>query len=358
MRYDNTKLAGGGAPLSSREEWSMSDEGKFLKLYSPCNLCPRSCRVDRLGGATGYCFQTSQLRIAWVGAHFGEEPPITGTRGSGTVFFSGCSLRCKYCQNYQISRENLGKTWEVETLAAALKALWEAKGVHNVNFVTPDHFFPHVIIATMRMRDTGLGIPIVYNLSGYQSIASLRLVEPFVDVYLPDFKYGDYALANRLSNAPNYPSICLDAIAEMVRQKGFLHPWPWDHGSESLDESVTACKGVLVRHLVLPGQIENSTKILTMLLAEFGPDLPISLMSQYVPTGNDLPKDMATGVSREEFHRVLDYALELGFRRVVFQPWEDMAENGQRPFLPDFSKEDPFPGNRDGGTQASISRAA
>lgn len=337
----------------------MNEPAELLRLYSHCTLCPRSCSVDRLSGATGYCSQTSQLRIAWVGAHFGEEPPISGTRGSGTVFFSGCSLRCTYCQNYQISRENLGRPWDAEGLAARIQTLWEAQGVHNVNFVTPDHFFPHAIITVMEMRLLGVGIPTVYNLSGYQSVASLRLIEPFVDIYLPDFKYGERELARRLSNAPDYPSICLDAVAEMVRQKGFLYPWPWDDGARAPGDPVIASKGVLVRHLVLPGHVDNSIKVLTMLLAEFGPDLPVSLMSQYVPIGNGLPQEMVRGVSRDEFQRVLNHALDLGFRRVVFQPWEDIAGCVGRPFLPDFTKKDPFVGNRERsrpGTPRGLSR--
>jgi putative pyruvate formate lyase activating enzyme len=290
------------------------------------------------------------MRIALIEAHFGEEPPISGNHGSGTVFFSGCPMRCVFCQNYQISQDRLGRPWAVQEVVDRLARLHALQGIHNVNFVTADHFVPHAMSIVRGLRERGVQIPILFNLSGYQDVETLRLLEPFADIYLPDFKYSDISLAKNLSNSPDYPGLALDALAEMVRQKGFLDAYSSNHRNEEPqgedpDGFALARRGVLVRHLILPGQVRNALDALTMLHLEFGRDLPLSLMSQYVPVR---PFPNAPGLNRpvtqEEFQEVLDHALSLGYRKLLVQHPEPSATRC-RPFLPDFRRPRPFDGN-------------
>lgn len=325
-------------------------EKDLLSLYRNCKLCPRRCGVDRTAGEAGICRGGVTLRVASVEAHMGEEPPISGVDGSGAVFFTGCSLRCIYCQNHQISHEGLGREWSVGELVDRLVALHERAGTHNVDFVTPDHFLPHTVAVVEGLRGRGLGIPVLYNLSGYQSLESLRLIEPVADIYLPDFKYADAALARSLSDCPDYATVALEALVEMVRQKGFLDSF---HSGEDFEAQtddrdknyLLARKGVLVRHLILPGQVQNSRQVLDMLFVEFGRDLPLSLMSQYAPI-REFPEApfLNRTVTAEEFRQVLDHAQGLGFSHLFVQYPEKTAA-GVHPFLPDFSSGAPFLGN-------------
>lgn len=320
--------------LCSREE-------SLLSRYRCCELCPRRCGVDRTANQVGFCGEGVRLRIAAIEAHFGEEPPISGRQGSGAVFFSGCSLRCHFCQNYQISQEGLGSEWNVQEVVDRLVVLHEREGVHNVNFLTPDHFLPHTVAIVRLLRERGIHIPIVYNLSGYQRVESLRFIESIADIYLPDFKYADERLAQGLSRCADYPAVALEALCEMIRQKGFM-----DTFVRNDDDLFSPSKqGVLVRHLILPGQIQNSLQALSMLFVEFGPELPISLMSQYLPvrqfpSGSPLNRR----VTRSEFQEVLQHAQELGFWNLFVQYPEEVAIETQ-PFLPDFRAANPFPGN-------------
>jgi putative pyruvate formate lyase activating enzyme len=322
----------------------------LLLLYRECRLCPRRCAVDRTAEEVGICREGRSLRVASVEAHMGEEPPISGVNGSGTVFFVGCSLRCIYCQNHQISHEGLGREWSVGELVERLVALCESVGIHNVNFVTPDHFLPHTVAVVEALRGRGLRIPVLYNLSGYQALESLRLIEPVADIYLPDFKYADPDLAGGLSRCPDYAAVALEALVEMVRQKGFLDSLlPGGerelYGVDRHGSRPVAGKGVLVRHLVLPGQVENSRHVLEMLYLEFGRDLPLSLMSQYVPirTFPEAPFLNRT-VTAEAFRQVLEHAQGLGFRNLFVQ-YPEQTASGVHPFLPDFSSAAPFRGN-------------
>jgi putative pyruvate formate lyase activating enzyme len=222
-------------------------------------------------------------------------------------------------------------------------------GIHNVNFVTPDHVFPQTGEVVRLLRGRGVRIPVVYNLSGYQRTASLMEVEQWADIYLPDFKYADAALAGALSRCPDYAPVALDALSEMVRQKGFLDVFP--AGGKDHEGPQVATRGVLVRHLILPGETRNSLDALTMLFVEFGPNLPLSLMSQYVPVAAFPPGSaLNRTVTKEEFDTVFEHALSLGFRRLYFQRPEGRATGlGEgRPFLPDFSRSDPFSGNTPG----------
>jgi putative pyruvate formate lyase activating enzyme len=299
------------------------------------------------------------MRIAALEAHLGEEPPISGVHGSGTVFFSGCSLKCLFCQNYQISRDGLGREWTLEEIVDHLATLREHEGIHNVDFVTPDHFFPHTMAVVSLLRERGIRMPVVYNLSGYQRVESLGLIEGFADIYLPDFKYGDAALAGNLSCAPDYPGVALEAIGEMVRQKGFLDAFGNTDEDRSdpggIDDAFQPSrKGVLVRHLILPDYVGNSIQALNMLFLEFGGELPISLMSQYAPihrfpSGSSLNRM----VTRDEFGEVVGYAEELGFKNLFVQYPPD-GGSGMRPFLPDFHSVNPFPGNRRTRTHGSL----
>jgi len=315
-----------------------------MKLNDPyrcCVLCPRQCRVNRTaqgpGPDKGVCGETDQLRVAYVGPHFGEEPPITGTNGSGTVFFTGCSLRCIYCQNHQISRGGIGVRMSPGELAAGMVEMVERHHVHNINWVTPDHFLPHVFDLVTLLRGRGIHLPFVYNLSGYQSTEALTSAENFADIYLPDFKYSDPVLAAALSKCKDYPVVALEAIAAMVRQKGFLN-------TVSRPEIFPATKGVLVRHLILPGKIANSINALTSLFVEFGPGLPLSLMSQYHPVFGQRDPDLNRQVLKNEFDTVLSHAQALGFEHLFVQFPDTPAEpHRKRPlFLPDFERSEPF----------------
>ena len=313
----------------------------LLNLFKNCHLCPRHCGVNRQdkkrGAPTGFCGESSLLRVGYVGPHFGEEPPITGKNGSGTIFFSGCSLRCSTCQNYQISKEGLGTPVSVLDLYRRAEAMIRVDQVHNINFVTPDHFFPHTFRLVALLRRNGQDLPIIYNLSGYQTMASLKRAEDYVDIYLPDFKYSDPALSKQLSRCEDYPTIALEAISEMVRQKGFLD------AAEERDG--LAKKGVLVRHMILPGMIQNSMDALTSLFIEFGSGLPISLMSQYYPVLLQEEQNLNRPVTQEEFERVYAHVLDLGFENLFVQfPDQGPSIKGSfSPFLPDFRQEKPFP---------------
>jgi putative pyruvate formate lyase activating enzyme len=312
----------------------------LFKYYENCRLCPRQCEINRIKarttGKTGFCGETDQLRIGFIGPHFGEEPPISGSNGSGTVFLSGCSLQCSFCQNQQISHEGMGRPVDPEHLILEILQMVKIRHVHNINFVTPDHFFPHIFHLISLSRQRGLYLPIVYNTSGYQSTELLKVADDYADIYLPDFKYSDSSLAATLSKCPDYPSIALEAISIMIRQKGFLDTCRT--GAE------TAKRGVLVRHLIIPGHVENSINALTSLYVEFGRQLPVSLMSQYHPVGYHNDNDLNRLLSEEEFNLVYSHARNLGFENLFFQFLENNTDRTPMvsPFLPDFRQKDPF----------------
>ena len=311
-----------------------------FKHYNNCLLCPRYCGVNRIredgAGQSGFCGETDQLRVAYVGPHFGEEPPITGENGSGTVFFTGCSLRCSFCQNYQISHKGLGVEISADELLEKIKGMIRNRHVHNVNFVTPDHFFPHVFRLVSLLRKEGFDLPVLFNLSGYQDTEMLKMAENYTDIYLPDFKYSDASLAVKLSKCRDYSEVALKAIGEMVKQKGFF--------DTILKGSAIAKKGVLVRHLILPGNVGNSTSALTSLFVEFGKDLPLSLMSQYQPIAQQKDKVLNRPLAHEEFDRVYAHAMELGFENffVQFPEKGSRPKTARSPFFPDFQQAEPF----------------
>jgi len=294
--------------------------------------------VDRTSGSRkGFCKESAQLRVAYIGPHFGEEPPLSGTRGSGTVFFTGCSLRCTFCQNHQISRDGLGKGLDMGELLEKVETMIMGVGVHNINFVTPDHFFPHAFGLITALRQRGHALPMVFNLSGYQSRELIKIAHAHADIYLPDFKYADRNLAERLSRCKDYPDAALSAVEEMIAGKGFLDFFEHDLS--------LAKRGVLVRHLILPGYVENSLDALTTLFLEFGSRLPLSLMSQYCLVVPHEDPNLNRPLTREEFDRVYAHALDLGFEHLYVQiPEEAQAANPDtRPaFVPDFRLGRPF----------------
>lgn len=301
----------------------------YMKLYENCRLCPHICGINRRN-SIGRCGESSILRAAWIGSHHGEEPPISGSNGSCTVFFSGCSLACIYCQNYQISSGKIGDETNIETLFNLVSNTLDAEGAHNVNFVSPDHFFPHIFMLAKLFRDKKPSLPLIYNTSGYQRLKMLKMAEPFSDIYLADYKYSESFLAGKYSSVPDYPAIAIEALSEMVLQKGFLDSFE--------TKADIATKGVLVRHLILPGAVQNSVDALTTLFVEFGQNLPLSLMSQYHPVSAlDPPMDRI--ITAEEFYEVYNHAMELGFKNLFVQFPED---NSPDFYKPDFREKMPF----------------
>lgn len=312
----------------------MSGQFHFSE-YDLCRLCPRECGVNRSAGETGYCGMTSELRIAAMLPHFGEEPCLSGTRGSGTVFFSGCSCGCFFCQNHQISGEGVGKAYGFEEFVDALRNL-SAAGVHNLNFVTPEHYMPSILAACRVLREEGNTLPFLWNSSGYARKECIAEAAEIIDVFMPDFKFADRELAGMCMNAENYGEYALAAIGEMVDRTGFLRPWD-DTGA------IVASRGTIVRHLVLPGHIDNSILALDMLYKCFGPMLPISIMSQFMPMPECERRGMLDRkVTENEYALVCEYAEELGFTRMFVQ-----MDNGDDGFAPDFTQDNPFiAGNR------------
>lgn len=291
-----------------------------------CNICPRKCNIDR-SSAQGLCGESETLRVARIAPHHFEEPPISGTRGSGTVFFSGCSLKCVFCQNKVISREGgLGKEMSSDELYEKILELAES-GVHNINLVTPTHFIGVLLPILERLKSSGeLRIPIVYNSSGYERVESLRSLDGLVDIYMPDFKYASGELAERYSAAPDYPEVAEAAIREMIRQRGRYR--------YSTDEPEILESGVLVRHLVLPSHRADSIEVLHRLRAIADPeDILISLMSQYTPDfALDTPyKNLHRRLTTFEYSAVLSHAASLGFDGFV-----QSADSAVKDYTPNF----------------------
>lgn len=284
--------------------------------YTHCTLCPRRCGVDRTRGQLGFCKMPGQIHAARAGVHYWEEPVISGSFSSGAVFFSGCTLKCAFCQNYDISQENFGKPMTSAELRAAFERLID-EGVQNINLVTPTHFLPDILPAL----EPKLPVPVVYNCGGYESMETLRQLEGKIDVYLPDFKYSDNALAKKLSSAPDYFETASAAILEMYRQVGK----PVIEGDEMK-------RGVLVRHLVLPGCVDNSLGVLDWVAEHFrSGDILFSLMSQYVPMGRaaEMPP-FDRRITELEYDSVLSYMMLLGIEDGYTQDFSS-AERGYTP---------------------------
>lgn len=279
--------------------------------YSHCTLCPRNCRVNRNAGETGVCGETAEMRITSISAHFGEEPPISGTRGSGTVFFSGCAMQCRFCQNYDISCLHVGDILSVQQVVKRLRRLYQQQGIHNVNFVAPDHFLPHTIEIVKQLRKHQVPLPILYNTSGYMKVDKVDALAGVADMFMPDFKFADAELARQQARAGDYPEIALQALQRMVHHAGFL--------DVPLTDRTPARSGVLVRHLVLPGYVQNSIDVLDLLHSEFGKDIPINLMSQFWPARRQADRNLNRRLNRDEFEAVAAHARDLGFSNLLIQ---------------------------------------
>lgn len=272
------------------------------EILRECALCPRECGADRLAGETGVCRAGAQARVASFNLHHGEEPPISGARGSGTVFLSHCNLRCVFCQNYPISHMGNGVPAPARELADMMLKL-QKRGAHNINFVTPTHYMPQIIEAVEIAAGDGLRLPIVYNCGGYESVEAVRLLDGIVDVYLPDIKYSRAEPAGELSGASDYFERARDAVKEMFSQVGLL---------ETDDEGV-AVRGLLIRHLVLPGGLAGSREVLEFVARELSPDVSMSVMSQYFPA-HEAPLHPAVSrrVTAAEYQAALDALEEFG----------------------------------------------
>ena len=297
-------------------------------MQKNCTLCPRNCAVDRTAGERGICGQTDELKVARAALHFWEEPCISGEEGSGTVFFSGYSLHCVFCQNEEIANGTVGKVTSIARLAEIFIELQE-KGANNINLVTPGHFIPQIKEALTLARQQGLRLPIVYNTSSYESLDAIKSLEGFVDIYLPDFKYMDSTLAGKYSHAADYAQVAKLAIAEMVRQTGA--PVFDEKGEEGLIK-----RGTIVRHLTLPGCLADSKEIIRYLYETYGNRIYISIMSQFTPLSNVAAyPELNRRVTEEEYEELVDFAIDLGLEQGFIQEG-DVAEES---FIPDFDCE-------------------
>lgn len=297
----------------------------YEHLLKDCTLCPRECHIDRTSGRKGYCRETNEIVVARAALHHWEEPCISGEEGSGTVFFSGCAMGCVYCQNHNIANGVVGKIISIERLSDIFLELQD-KMANNVNLVTPSHYVPQIIEAIGLGREKSLHIPIVYNTSSYEKTETLKLLEGYVDIYLPDLKYMDPKPALRYSRCEDYFPYATEAIKEMVRQVK----------EPVFDERGMMKKGVIVRHLTLPGYLQDSKNIIKYLYETFGDTIYISIMNQYTPlnTVEQYP-ELNRKIFEEEYNELVEYAIDLGVENGFIQEGETASES----FIPEFNEE-------------------
>ncbi len=345
-------------------------------MLTSCTLCPRNCKINRSAGETGYCGQTSAIKAARAALHFWEEPVLSGNRGSGAVFFSGCNLRCVFCQNYNIALGDVGREISEDRLAEIFFELKE-KGAHNINLVTGTPFIPQIVKALEKAKERDLDIPVIFNCGGYESVSSIKMLDGLVDIYLPDMKYYSSELSSKYSAAPDYFERACEAIAEMYRQvgparfttdskrgqtceniadSGFVKRQSSEirknsdsengQSSEIFDYSgeTLMTRGMIVRHLILPGQTKDSKKILRYLYETYGDSIYISIMNQYTPmahiTDPDSPlysrfPELTRKVTQDEYDRVVSFALKLGIEKAFIQEGDTAEES----FIPAFDYE-------------------
>lgn len=298
---------------------------KNMNKYENCLLCPRKCGINRSTGQIGVCGVSSEIKVARAALHYWEEPCISGKKGSGAVFFSGCSLHCVFCQNREISDGKEGKVISKERLSDIFMEL-AVKGANNINLVTPGQYIPDIVWAVNDAKSRGMKLPIIYNTSGYENVTELKLLEGIVDVYLPDFKYMDSTLSARYSRANDYPSVAKHALSEMVRQQPDV----------VIDDATGLIqKGVIVRQLLLPGHVNDAKAVLKYLYDTYHDHVYISMMSQFTPIAlKDYPEINRT-VTRREYERLVDYALKIGITNAFIQEG-DVAKDS---FIPAFDCE-------------------
>lgn len=292
---------------------------------SPCALCPRECMAERESGQKGYCLSDDRIFVARADLHMWEEPCISGKQGSGTVFFSGCNLRCVYCQNYEIAAGQRGKQISIKGLSEIFLEL-QKKGAANINLVTPDHYVLQAAEAVMEARKAGLAIPIVYNGSGYEKRDVIKRLSGIIDIFLTDFKYMDELLAEKYSKAPDYPVVAKSALDEMVKITG----------EPVFDKNGIMRKGTIVRHLLLPGHKKNAKDVIRYVYETYGDKVYVSLMNQYTPferlKGNPAYKELCRKVTKREYETVVDYAINLGVTNAFIQEGDTARES----FIPEF----------------------
>ena len=294
------------------------------ELYNSCELCPRKCHINR-NTTKGICSNTSTLKVARSALHYFEEPSISGTNGSGTIFFSGCNLKCCYCQNKGISNDNFGINISAERLSELMLEL-QAKNANNINLVTPTHFVPSIIEAIKLARKKGLSIPIVYNTSGYESVATIKQLAGYIDIYLTDFKYFDNKLGEDLSKVKNYFEIASLALEEMYKQVGI----------NKFASNGMMTKGIIVRCLVLPTKGTDTKKIISYLYKKYQDNIYLSIMNQYTPVNHsDTFTFLNDKVSDKEYDDIINYALDLGIKNAYIQEGETQDES----FIPPFNLE-------------------
>ncbi|WP_373180815.1 4Fe-4S cluster-binding domain-containing protein [Agathobacter rectalis] len=298
---------------------------KNMNKYENCLLCPRKCGINRSTGQTGVCGVSSEIKVARAALHYWEEPCISGKRGSGAVFFSGCSLHCVFCQNREISDGKEGKVISKERLSDIFIELAD-KGANNINLVTPGQYIPDIVWAVNDAKSRGMKLPIIYNTSGYENVTELKLLEGIVDVYLPDFKYMDSTLSARYSRAKDYPSVAKQALSETIRQQPDV----------VIDDATGLIqKGVIVRQLLLPGHVNDAKAVLKYLYDTYHDHIYISMMSQFTPIAlKDYPEINRT-VTKREYERLVNYALEIGITNAFIQEG-DVAKDS---FIPAFDCE-------------------
>lgn len=293
-----------------------------------CDLCPRNCRVNRVAGGLGHCLSGVLPIVCSVCDHHGEEPPLSGTRGSGTIFFGNCNMRCVYCQNHQISQDDRsmgGKTMDCAALAGRMLHLQNDLGCHNINLVSPSHFVPQIVQAVAEAVPLGLRVPLVYNTGGYDSVDTLRLLDGIVDIYLPDIRYASDQAARKYSGVKRYAAHNRAAIKEMYRQVGNF----------VTDDRGVAQRGLIVRHLILPSGVAGSEASLEWLASEVSPDVHLSVMSQYYPAHRAARyRELARRITPEEYQVVVDALSRLGMEN----GWVQELESPES-YRPDFGRE-------------------
>lgn len=298
---------------------------KNMNKYENCLLCQRKCGINRRTGQTGVCGVSSEIKVARAALHYWEEPCISGKRGSGAVFFSGCSLHCVFCQNREISDGKEGKVISKERLSDIFIELAD-KGANNINLVTPGQYIPDIVWAVNDAKSRGMKLPIIYNTSGYENVTELKLLEGIVDVYLPDFKYMDSTLSARYSRAKDYPSVAKQALSEMVRQQPDV----------VIDDATGLIqKGVIVRQLLLPGHVNDAKAVLKYLYDTYHDHVYISMMSQFTPIALEDYPEINRTVTKREYERLVNYALEIGITNAFIQEG-DVANDS---FIPAFDCE-------------------